>query len=103
MLSIRCSIGEFDEHFKNMFHILIKYFITFFRALQICPAAKSLYLDAISYILSMDHGRRADSNWLAKTLEILVEKEGRWRLPLEELDVLMDKEEDLDDSSDDSD
>lgn len=58
-------------------------------------------MDAISYILSDDRNRRSDSEWLAKTLEILVEKEGRWRLPLEELEVLMDKEEDMD-SDDDS-
>ena len=60
-----------------------------------------MYLDAISYILSGDPRRRSDdSDWLSKTLDILVEKEGRWRLPLEELEVLMDKEEDMEDSED---
>ena len=43
-----------------------------------------------------------DPGWLQKTMDILVEKEGRWRLPIEELDVLMEKEDDDDDNSDES-
>ena len=74
-------------------------YFNFFRALQVCPASKALFLDAISYITSADMSRRNDNEWLAKTLEILVEKEGRWRLPLEELEILLYKEEDDSDSS----
>ncbi len=71
----------------------------FYRGLQDCPSGKALYVDYIKY--KLDHNEVGDvSDELRKVLDILLEKEGRTRLPLEELDVLLEKEEDLSDDED---
>ena len=64
----------------------------FYRALQDCPVVKGLVLDIIRYL----HLEDGDEDQLLKLLDILVEKEGRVRMPMEELDVLLEKEKDED-------
>ncbi len=68
----------------------------FYRSLQDCPAGKALYLDFARHALVGGGGRDVDGGAqeeLKKVLDILVEKEGRTRLPLEELEVLLEKED----------
>ncbi|XP_069714794.1 nuclear exosome regulator NRDE2 [Phaenicophaeus curvirostris] len=52
----------------------------FYKALQNCPWAKVLYLDAVEYF--PDH--------LQETLDLMTEKELRVRVPVEELDLLLE-------------
>ncbi|XP_004837131.1 protein NRDE2 homolog [Heterocephalus glaber] len=52
----------------------------FYKALQNCPWAKVLYLDAVEYF----------PNELQETLDLMAEKELRVRLPLEELELLLE-------------
>ncbi|XP_032866384.2 nuclear exosome regulator NRDE2 isoform X2 [Tyto alba] len=52
----------------------------FYKALQNCPWAKALYMDAIEYF--PDH--------LQETLDLMTEKELRVRVPMEELDLLLE-------------
>ncbi|KAM9290604.1 nuclear exosome regulator NRDE2 [Morus bassanus] len=52
----------------------------FYKALQNCPWAKVLYMDAVEYF--PDH--------LQETLDLMTEKELRVRLPMEELDLLLE-------------
>lgn len=63
----------------------------FYRALQECPVTRALYLDFIDYLHVDGH---CDVSELKKILEILIEKEGRVRMPWEELEILLEKEED---------
>jgi len=74
----------------------------FYRGLQDCPASKGLYLDMVQYEFA---GKRDDKakEGLQGVLDVLGEKEGRWRLPLEELEVLLEKEEGEDEVKDDED
>ncbi|TRY74407.1 hypothetical protein TCAL_06336 [Tigriopus californicus] len=69
----------------------------FYRALQECPVTRALYLDFIEY-LHVDGA--CEVGELKKILDILSEKEGRVRLPWEELEILLEKEEDQDDVED---
>ncbi|KFP53064.1 Protein NRDE2, partial [Cathartes aura] len=52
----------------------------FYKALQNCPWAKVLYMDAVEYF--PDH--------LQETLDLMTEKELRVRVPMEELDLLLE-------------
>ncbi|XP_072350114.1 nuclear exosome regulator NRDE2 [Scyliorhinus torazame] len=52
----------------------------FYRALQECPWAKVLYLDAVGYLPGQ----------LQETLDLMTEKEIRIRVPIEELEILME-------------
>ncbi|XP_028677156.2 nuclear exosome regulator NRDE2 [Erpetoichthys calabaricus] len=52
----------------------------FYRALQSCPWTKALYLDAIEYF--PDH--------FNEVIDLIVEKELRLRIPLEEVDLLLE-------------
>ncbi|XP_037249686.1 nuclear exosome regulator NRDE2 isoform X1 [Falco biarmicus] len=52
----------------------------FYKALQNCPWAKVLYMDAVEYF--PDH--------LQETLDLMTEKELRVRVPVEELDLLLE-------------
>ncbi|XP_005390339.1 PREDICTED: protein NRDE2 homolog [Chinchilla lanigera] len=52
----------------------------FYKALQNCPWAKVLYLDAVEYF----------PDQLQETLDLMTEKELRVRLPLEELELLLE-------------
>ncbi|XP_010614596.1 nuclear exosome regulator NRDE2 isoform X2 [Fukomys damarensis] len=52
----------------------------FYKALQNCPWAKVLYLDAVEYF----------PNELQEILDLMTEKELRVRLPLEELELLLE-------------
>ncbi len=65
----------------------------FYRAVQDCPAKKALYLDVVKYL----HVNSTSScEEMQKVIETLTEKEGRIRLPMEELDILLEKEEEED-------
>uniref|UniRef100_A0A8C8RWC3 NRDE-2, necessary for RNA interference, domain containing n=1 Tax=Pelusios castaneus TaxID=367368 RepID=A0A8C8RWC3_9SAUR len=52
----------------------------FYRALQNCPWAKALYMDAVDYF----------PDQLQETLDLMVEKELRVRVPIEELELLLE-------------
>nr|XP_002719730.3 nuclear exosome regulator NRDE2 [Oryctolagus cuniculus] len=52
----------------------------FYRALQKCPWAKALYLDAVEYF----------PDAMQEVLDLMTEKELRVRLPLEELELLLE-------------
>ncbi|KAM9555706.1 nuclear exosome regulator NRDE2 isoform 1-T1 [Guaruba guarouba] len=52
----------------------------FYKALQNCPWAKVLYMDAVEYF----------PDDLQETLDLMTEKELRVRLPMEELDLLLE-------------
>ncbi|XP_009073864.1 PREDICTED: protein NRDE2 homolog, partial [Acanthisitta chloris] len=52
----------------------------FYKALQNCPWAKMLYMDAVEYF----------PDDLQETLDLMTEKELRVRVPLEELDLLLE-------------
>ncbi|KAK2538190.1 Nrde2 [Columba livia] len=52
----------------------------FYKALQNCPWAKVLYLDAVEYF----------PDQLQETLDLMTEKELRVRVPMEELDLLLE-------------
>ncbi|XP_072424178.1 nuclear exosome regulator NRDE2 [Chiloscyllium punctatum] len=52
----------------------------FYRALQACPWAKVLYLDAVSHLPGQ----------LQEIIDLMTEKEIRIRVPLEELEILME-------------
>ncbi|XP_044291906.1 nuclear exosome regulator NRDE2 isoform X1 [Varanus komodoensis] len=68
-ISFMVSLGE-KEKSKAMFY----------RALQNCPWAKVLYMDAIEYF----------PNELHETLDLMTEKELRVRVPIEELELLLE-------------
>ena len=68
----------------------------FYRSLQDCPAVKSLFLDVVGY-LHLDPAPDAAEDGLRRVLDITAEKEARMRMPIEELEVLLEKEEDEDD------
>ena len=67
----------------------------FYRSLQDCPAVKSLFLDVVGY-LHLDPAPDAAEDGLRRVLDITAEKEARVRMPIEELEVLLEKEEDED-------
>lgn len=52
----------------------------FYKALQNCPWAKALYLDAVEYF----------PDELQEVVDLMTEKELRVRLPLEELELLLE-------------
>uniref|UniRef100_A0A5S6LMC9 Zinc finger protein 830 n=1 Tax=Xenopus tropicalis TaxID=8364 RepID=A0A5S6LMC9_XENTR len=52
----------------------------FYKAIQSCPWAKALYLDAVEYFPEQ----------LQETIDLMTEKELRVRVPLEELDLLLE-------------
>ena len=68
----------------------------FYRSLQECPSVKAIYLDAVSYLYCTQKEPSPSNSSLQKILDILIEKEGRVRLPLEELEILLEQEEDED-------
>ena len=70
-----------------------KKMMTFHRALQECPTAKALHLDLAAY-LSDEDAEEKRMTTLTKALDALMEKGGRVRLPIEELDILLQKEDD---------
>ncbi|CAC5362280.1 unnamed protein product [Mytilus coruscus] len=53
----------------------------FYRALQLCPWSKALYLDAVS-LLTKDK--------IEEIVDLMTEKEIRLQIPLEEVDILME-------------
>uniref|UniRef100_A0A4W3JGF6 NRDE-2, necessary for RNA interference, domain containing n=1 Tax=Callorhinchus milii TaxID=7868 RepID=A0A4W3JGF6_CALMI len=55
----------------------------FYRALQACPWAKVLYLDAIEYFPEQ----------LQEIVDLMTEKEIRVRVPIEELEILLEEDE----------
>ncbi len=65
----------------------------FYRGLQDCPSSKALFVDFVKYKLVGRGAEKSAREELGRVLDILVEKEGRTRLPLEELEVLLEKEE----------
>jgi hypothetical protein len=65
----------------------------FYRSLQDCPAVKSIFLDVVGY-LHLDHAPDAAEDGLRRVLDITTEKEARTRMPIEELEVLLEKEDD---------
>ena len=67
----------------------------FYRALQDNPSAKVLGLDLIHY-LDQDQ-KHASEALQAEIQDIFAEKELRIRMPIEELKVLLEKEDDEDD------
>ncbi|XP_071413781.1 nuclear exosome regulator NRDE2 isoform X1 [Pithys albifrons albifrons] len=68
-LSFMASLGK-KEKSKGLFY----------KALQNCPWAKVLYMDAIEYF----------TDDLQETLDLMTEKELRVRVPMEELDLLLE-------------
>jgi len=56
---------------------------TFYEAIRHCPSAKSIYLDGVSYFPEM----------LNEATDLMAEKELYTRMPLEELDVLLELED----------
>ncbi len=72
----------------------------FYRSLQDCPAVKSLFLDVVGY-LHLDTVAAAADDGLRRVLDILTEKEARTRMPIEELEVLLEREDDEADVEDD--
>lgn len=52
----------------------------FYKALQNCPWAKALYMDAVEYF----------PDEMQEVVDLMTEKELRVRLPLEELELLLE-------------
>ena len=71
----------------------------FYRSLQDCPAVKAIFLDVVGY-LHLDPAPDAAEDGLRRVLDIIAEKEARTRMPIEELEVLLEKEEDEDEDDD---
>lgn len=69
----------------------------YYRSLQDCPSVKALYLDAVKYL----HLDDESDEELKRKLDTFKEKEGRIRLLLPELDILLEKEEDEEDMEED--